>query len=76
MGVRNMVAFSPCLAVAGWMLAGAAAIAHERFVAVETGAILSPRQYNVSPAQPLRKRQDGCEPGHHPCSCCSRSLGS
>ncbi|KAK4151426.1 hypothetical protein C8A00DRAFT_17153 [Chaetomidium leptoderma] len=65
-----MVAFTRGLAV-GLLVAGAAAaIAHERFVAVETGVILSPRQYYkdaMSPAQPLRKRQDGCHPGQHPC---------
>ncbi|KAJ4306122.1 hypothetical protein N0V88_000918 [Collariella sp. IMI 366227] len=41
------------------LLAGVAAAAHGRYAAVETGAILLPRQYNASPAQPLGKRQDG-----------------
>jgi hypothetical protein len=54
-------------AAVGWLLAGAAAVAHERFVAVETGAVLSPRQYHMSPALPLLKRQNGCESGSHPC---------
>jgi hypothetical protein len=71
-------------ATAGWLLASiptTAAIAHEhehehehehgheRFVAVETGAILSPRQYNMRPAHALLdKRQGGCNPDSHPCS--------
>ncbi|KAK4121136.1 hypothetical protein N657DRAFT_601967 [Parathielavia appendiculata] len=63
-----MTAVTRCLAVAGWLVAGAAAIAYERFVAVETGVILSPREYHVSPAQPLGKRQDGCNPESHPCN--------
>ena len=69
-----MVSFSGVLtaAAAGWLLFGsAAAIAHEheRFVAVETGAILSPRQYRMSPAHALLdKREGGCNPGSHPCS--------
>ncbi len=70
---RTMVAFARAAAavVGGWLLAGAAAaIAHERFVAVETGAVLSPRMYRMSPAQPLGKRQDGCDSGSHPCACC------
>ncbi|KAK4104303.1 hypothetical protein N658DRAFT_444292 [Parathielavia hyrcaniae] len=48
--------------------AGADAIVHERFAAVETGVMLSPREYHLSPAQPLGKRQDGCNPGSHPCN--------
>ncbi|KAL2131015.1 hypothetical protein VTI74DRAFT_5654 [Chaetomium olivicolor] len=52
-----------------WLLAAAAAaVAPERYAAIETGAILSPRQYNVYPAQPLAKRQDVCNPGWHPCN--------
>jgi hypothetical protein len=67
--VRNMATFMR-VAVVGWLLAGAAAaMAHERFVAVETGAVLSPRQYHMSPALPLLKRQNGCDPGSHPCLC-------
>ncbi|KAK3325236.1 hypothetical protein B0H66DRAFT_115361 [Apodospora peruviana] len=55
---------------------------HERFQAIETGGaavmILSPRWYPspLSPARPplfvvdtsLRKRQNVCEAGHHPCN--------
>ncbi|KAK4033755.1 hypothetical protein C8A01DRAFT_39800, partial [Parachaetomium inaequale] len=63
-----MVAFSRSLAAAGWLLAGAAAVAHERFVAVETGAVLSPRQYKMSPAHPLAKREGACDAGWHPCN--------
>ncbi|KAK3301371.1 uncharacterized protein B0H64DRAFT_450139 [Chaetomium fimeti] len=78
-----MVSFSGALTAAGWLLAGVAAtMAHERFVAVETGAILSPRQYRMSPAHALDKRQGGCNPGSHPCDdigppgagiCCSNN---
>ena len=70
-----MVAFTRTLA-AGWLLmlaGGAAAVAHERFVAVQTSAVLSPRQYHMSPAQPLRKRQqEFCSEGWHPCEFLSR----
>jgi hypothetical protein len=80
--MRAMVSFSGVLtaATAGWLLASiptTAAIAHEhvhehdheRFVAVETGAILSPRQYNMRPAHAvLDKRQGGCNSDSHPCS--------
>ncbi|KAH6845003.1 hypothetical protein B0I37DRAFT_446953 [Chaetomium sp. MPI-CAGE-AT-0009] len=63
-----MVSCSGALTAAGWLLAGVAAtVAHERFVAVETGAILSPRQYPLSPAHALGKRQAGCNPGYHSC---------
>ncbi|KAG7288553.1 hypothetical protein NEMBOFW57_004906 [Staphylotrichum longicolle] len=55
-----MVTFTRAVVV-GWLLAGAAAVAHERFVAVETGAVLSPRLYHMSPALPLLKRQNGCD---------------
>ncbi|EAQ92337.1 hypothetical protein CHGG_00572 [Chaetomium globosum CBS 148.51] len=71
-----MVSFSGVLtaATAGWLLAGAGAVIahepehqHERFVAVETGAVLSPRQYHMSPAHAmLEKREGGCNPGLHP----------
>ncbi|KAK3904152.1 hypothetical protein C8A05DRAFT_13946 [Staphylotrichum tortipilum] len=70
-----MVAFprSPA-AAAGWLLllmlahpATAAIAPHPRFAAVETGAVLSPRQYHMSPAHPLRRRQDRCSAGSHPC---------
>jgi hypothetical protein len=66
-----MVAFTRTPAI-GWLLlslaGGAAAFAHERFVAVQTDAVLSPRQY-MSPAQPLDKRQQGScrSAGSHPC---------
>ena len=67
-----MVALSRGLAAAGWLLAGAAvAVAHERFVAVETGAVLSPRLYQMSPAHPLAKREGACAAGYHPCAWCS-----
>ncbi|KAL1842006.1 hypothetical protein VTJ49DRAFT_6172 [Mycothermus thermophilus] len=36
--------------------------------AVETGALLFPREYHLSPGLPVRKRQAGCEPGTHPCN--------
>jgi len=66
-----MVALIRSLAFLGWLLAGAAAAAtptpHELLAAVETGAILSPRVYPISPASPLVKRQDNCEADHHPC---------
>ncbi|KAL2196517.1 hypothetical protein P885DRAFT_37899 [Corynascus similis CBS 632.67] len=66
-----MVALIRSLAFLGWLLAGAAAAAtpttHELFAAVETGAILSPRVYPISPANPLVKREDNCEADHHPC---------
>ncbi|AEO62309.1 uncharacterized protein THITE_2060551 [Thermothielavioides terrestris NRRL 8126] len=72
-----VVAFARALAV-GWLLAAAAAAAnadaatadvHEHFATVETDVLLSPRQFPVFPAQPLRKRQGGvCNPGYHPCN--------
>jgi hypothetical protein len=71
-----MVAFTRTPAV-GWLLlllaGGGAAVAHERFVAVQTGAVLSPRQYHMSPAQPLDKRQQTvCSAGFHACESRSR----
>ncbi|KAM7195434.1 hypothetical protein V8F20_007493 [Naviculisporaceae sp. PSN 640] len=45
----------------------AAHIAHERFQAVETGALLAPRYYPPLPARPLQKRQNACQANHHPC---------
>ncbi|KAK0635558.1 hypothetical protein B0T17DRAFT_503079 [Bombardia bombarda] len=52
---------------AGWLLTSAAAAAHERFQAVETGAVLSPRYYFASPPQVLGKRQSQCGANSHPC---------
>ncbi len=72
---RNMVASAH--AVAGWLLlagTAAGAIAHERFMAVETGAVLSPRVYHMSPAQPLQKREGTCDAGSHPCESHSLSI--
>ncbi|KAM7221073.1 hypothetical protein V8F06_003458 [Rhypophila decipiens] len=40
---------------------------YERFQAVETGALLSPRYYPPSPAQPHRKRQSICADNQHSC---------
>lgn len=40
---------------------------HERFAAIETGAVLAPRLYHVEPAIFLQKREDGCREGWHPC---------
>jgi hypothetical protein len=61
-----MVAFPGTFALC-WLLASTVAVAHERFAAVQTGLILSPRAYQLSPAQPLEKRQLGCNPGWHTC---------
>ncbi|KAK4241632.1 hypothetical protein C8A03DRAFT_12129 [Achaetomium macrosporum] len=63
-----MVAFSHTLFAVGWLLAGAAAVAHERFAAVATGVILSPRQYQDHPPEPLDKRQGACSATSHPCN--------
>ncbi|KAK1829082.1 hypothetical protein QBC39DRAFT_374079 [Podospora conica] len=54
------------LLAAGWLLA--TATAHDRFAAMETGAILSPRHYHAAPAQKLLRRQDVCLSGNHPCN--------
>ncbi|AEO55913.1 hypothetical protein MYCTH_2077114 [Thermothelomyces thermophilus ATCC 42464] len=62
--IRSLPAF-------GWLLAavaGAATTEHERFAAVETGAVLAPRLYHMGPASPLEKREDGCREGWHPCN--------
>ncbi|KAL2157117.1 hypothetical protein VTH06DRAFT_7032 [Thermothelomyces fergusii] len=48
--------------------AAAAAAEHERFAAVETGAVLAPRLYRVGRASPLERREDGCRDGWHPCN--------
>lgn len=53
------------LLAAGWLLSGAAA--HDRFAAMETAAVLSPRKYHAAPAQKLLRRQDICLQGNHPC---------
>lgn len=50
--------------------ATAAHIAHERFQAVETGALLAPRYYPPLPAQALQKRQSVCHANQHPCMFC------
>jgi hypothetical protein len=64
-----MVALRWSLAIVGWLHAGVStALAQDGFVAVETGAVLSPRQYYASPALPLDKRQAVCEAGSHACS--------
>jgi hypothetical protein len=60
-----MVAFTHALLAVGWLLIGA--VAHERFAAVPTGVILSPREYRDHPAELLDKRQGGCSPTSHPC---------
>ena len=57
--------------VAGWLLQGIVAAAnYEPFAPAETGAILSPRFYHASPAEPvpLVKRQSQCRQGSHPCA--------
>lgn len=48
------------------LLAGATA--HDRFAAMETAAVLSPREYHAAPAQKLLRRQDICLQGNHPCT--------
>ncbi|KAK3309125.1 uncharacterized protein B0T15DRAFT_500837 [Chaetomium strumarium] len=63
-----MVAFTHALLAVGWLLTGAATVAHERFAAVATGVILLPREYHDHPPELLDKRQGGCSPTSHPCN--------
>ncbi|KAL2257726.1 hypothetical protein VTK26DRAFT_9253 [Humicola hyalothermophila] len=63
-----MIAFARTLAGCWLLASAAAALAHEGLVAVETGVILSPRDYQVSPAHALEKRQGSCRAGTHPCT--------
>ncbi|KAL2264703.1 hypothetical protein VTJ83DRAFT_7213 [Remersonia thermophila] len=72
----------PARLLSGWLLLLADAAAHApranahrdanahlaAMGAVETGALLFPREYRMSPGVPIRKRQQAeCAPGTHPC---------